>query len=313
MKLSTSLNIFIIAVSAVSIANASERPSHANYDKYVNECTSYFNSNGESCWNAGMILKEKAQSGIKTEAEKQELMSKARVYFKRGCDLKNGRACNSMASTYVISGGEYSDKDLFINYLYKGKECKDLNAIAKLAILSYQKDKKEEDVKTLEALCSKGGRTACGYLAAIAYDEHVEREYDRDSFNKMREAFKVACLASDVDACLLLYSDTSLTEAENKKYLDIAVEQCYKDVNCQSKTLTRIVEKLAKEQQYTSASKLANFGCDHLYAYSCYLFGEMAKKGVGTRKDLTLAKEYFGKACDLGNNEGCKGYASLVD
>ena len=33
--------------------------------------------------------------------------------------------------------------------------------------------------------------------------------------------------------------------------------------------------------------------------------------GKGVRKDISKAKEYFGTACDLGSQDGCKEFARL--
>ena len=40
----------------------------------------------------------------------------------------------------------------------------------------------------------------------------------------------------------------------------------------------------------------------------CGSLGAMYEKGDGVRQDKRLAKEYVGKACDLGNEEACKIY-----
>ncbi|MCI5969057.1 hypothetical protein [Helicobacter sp.] len=39
--------------------------------------------------------------------------------------------------------------------------------------------------------------------------------------------------------------------------------------------------------------------------------GLMYVEGEGVRQNLKIAKEYFGKVCDLGLEEGCEGYKIL--
>ena len=39
--------------------------------------------------------------------------------------------------------------------------------------------------------------------------------------------------------------------------------------------------------------------------------GLMYEQGLGVRKNLATAKEWFGKACDNGNQTGCDYYARL--
>lgn len=39
--------------------------------------------------------------------------------------------------------------------------------------------------------------------------------------------------------------------------------------------------------------------------------GNLYSSGHGIRQDNKIAKEYFGKACDLGDQRGCDGYKIL--
>lgn len=37
----------------------------------------------------------------------------------------------------------------------------------------------------------------------------------------------------------------------------------------------------------------------------------MYKNGLGVRQDLSIAKEWYGKSCDNGENAGCNNYKIL--
>lgn len=44
---------------------------------------------------------------------------------------------------------------------------------------------------------------------------------------------------------------------------------------------------------------------------SCYNLGILYEKGQGVGRDYHIAKELFGKACDLGLQPGCDFYKKL--
>lgn len=46
-------------------------------------------------------------------------------------------------------------------------------------------------------------------------------------------------------------------------------------------------------------------------ADGCFFLGLSYVKGQGVRQNLSIAKQYYGKACDLGNQAGCDSYKIL--
>ena len=52
-------------------------------------------------------------------------------------------------------------------------------------------------------------------------------------------------------------------------------------------------------------------GCNLNEGISCKNLGISFEYGQGVRQNRTTAKEYYGKACDLGNQEGCDNYRKL--
>lgn len=44
---------------------------------------------------------------------------------------------------------------------------------------------------------------------------------------------------------------------------------------------------------------------------SCVNLGVLYYEGKGVRQSYKIAKEYFGRGCDLGNEKGCAKYAEL--
>lgn len=43
----------------------------------------------------------------------------------------------------------------------------------------------------------------------------------------------------------------------------------------------------------------------------CYYVAYLYLHGKGIRQDISQAKEYFGKACDLGNQGACERYKQM--
>lgn len=51
--------------------------------------------------------------------------------------------------------------------------------------------------------------------------------------------------------------------------------------------------------------------CDGGNTIACFNLGLMYHNGKGIRQDYRQAKEFFGKACDLGDQGGCDAYRGL--
>ncbi len=53
------------------------------------------------------------------------------------------------------------------------------------------------------------------------------------------------------------------------------------------------------------------YAADQGHADSQFILGLMYKQGLGVRQNQLQAKEWFGKACDNGNQCGCDNYRLL--
>ena len=51
--------------------------------------------------------------------------------------------------------------------------------------------------------------------------------------------------------------------------------------------------------------------CKAQESKGCFFMGVQYEEGVGLRQDARKAKEYYGKACDLGYQDGCDEYKRL--
>lgn len=65
------------------------------------------------------------------------------------------------------------------------------------------------------------------------------------------------------------------------------------------------------EINYPKALDLFKTASDFNEPLAQYFLGEMYYSGMGVQKNLDVAKEYFGKACDNGDQNGCDEYRKL--
>ena len=62
---------------------------------------------------------------------------------------------------------------------------------------------------------------------------------------------------------------------------------------------------------YTEAVPYCEKACNMNVGIGCFGLGVLYSFGGGVRQNKRTAKEYFGKTCDLGNQEGCDEYRRL--
>lgn len=51
--------------------------------------------------------------------------------------------------------------------------------------------------------------------------------------------------------------------------------------------------------------------CNKGYGYSCFLLAKMYANGDGIKQNLQSAKEFYGRACDFGEQDGCDKYVEI--
>ena len=60
------------------------------------------------------------------------------------------------------------------------------------------------------------------------------------------------------------------------------------------------------KQDFARSLELFDGACNAKHSTSCNLSGILLKDGLVGKIDLEKASYYFSKACDLGNEEGCR-------
>lgn len=78
-----------------------------------------------------------------------------------------------------------------------------------------------------------------------------------------------------------------------------------------SEDLTKLGAEAYNQGDYQKAAQLWQKACDGGEALSCGGLGDLYAEGKGVRQNFSTAKQYYGKACDLGLQVGCDNYRKL--
>ena len=68
---------------------------------------------------------------------------------------------------------------------------------------------------------------------------------------------------------------------------------------------------LGVRQSYAKGKKLVEKASQQNKNEAQLLLGELYERGLGVKKNDTIAKEWYGKSCDNGNQSGCNSYRRL--
>ena len=78
-----------------------------------------------------------------------------------------------------------------------------------------------------------------------------------------------------------------------------------------SKDLIESGTEAYSKGDYQKVAELSKKACDSGEARGCSNLGFLYQDGQGVRQNFSTAKQYYGKACDLGLQLGCDGYRIL--
>ena len=78
-----------------------------------------------------------------------------------------------------------------------------------------------------------------------------------------------------------------------------------------SKDLIESGSEAYNKGDYQKVAELSKKACDSGDAGGCHNLGLVYEEGQGVRQDFSTAKQYYGKACDLGLQLGCDNYRDL--
>lgn len=195
--------------------------------------------------------------------------------FKLACGSKTYQSCQSLGLMY--ENGIGVTKDLFIAFDYYKKSC-DKSFWQGCANLAYMYENglgTRQDLKKArdlyEKACENKEYSSCVNLGLIYQNA---KGVKRD-LKKAKEFFKIACDAKNSASC---HNLSIIYLSENNQ--------------------TALLDSLAKS-------------CEYGMVENCLELGTAYTNGTNTEQNLTKAKEFFGKACDLRNSKGCDSYKVL--
>ena len=170
----------------------------------------------------------------------------------------------------------------------------------------------------------------CGILVSVVSLSlgKMSSEEANKAFDNCRNADKSACEAlinnglpsveqcdkntSCLAAIAIVYSVAG-RDIEAIPYFEKLIALVGENKSCSTFLADTYYNKL---KDYRNAKKHFEIVCnkgnvDSVQAWSCNNLGVLYAEGKGVRQNFSTAKQYFGKACDLGYQDGCDNYKLL--
>ena len=73
------------------------------------------------------------------------------------------------------------------------------------------------------------------------------------------------------------------------------------------------IQGFATEKDDFKAVELAQKSCEGDSGWGCNILGALYEDGMGIRKNLCSALQFYGKSCDIKYSTGCSNYARILD
>ncbi len=208
------------------------------------------------------------------ESYDKQNFTRAKKYFKKACDLNNGRGCSELGMLYWSEKGVKRDKDNYIKaFQFFSKAC---------------------DLQYAEG-CTRLG---------ISYDQGEGVEWD---FIKAIQYYKKACDLNNGWGCANLgksYERFMGSWNENNLGRYEFSPRLFVDIFDKQVRVDSLVKPSELQQQIFQLYKKA---CDLNNGWGCSFLSSLYEKGYGVEEDQEKAAQYHQKACDLNNGylNGC--------
>ncbi|NLK66868.1 MAG: sel1 repeat family protein [Campylobacteraceae bacterium] len=231
---------------------------------------------------------------------------------------KNPGACHNLAVAYY--GGEGVEQNLPVAYSYFKKACDNgfLQSCFNVGLMSLNGDGTAKDefiaFDMFKKTCVKDKKEyktsdGCINLAML----YIDGKGVRQDFKKGLEILDDACKAGVLQSCkglASIYESGYLAiEANSTKALDVLKYDCDKNKNAES--CSSASSKFFKESNGNDGISYLEKACKFGLADACISLGLMYTNAQFVEQNLSSAKEYFGKACDLKSAKGCESYKVL--
>lgn len=147
-------------------------------------------------------------------------------------------------------------------------------------------------------------------------DENFEKgnkAYENKDFITAKGFFEKSCDSGNVEACKnlgeLYYWGRGI-EQDREKSKPFFEKACNKKDGEACRSLGVIYGRFYEGGggDYFTANKYFEKSCEYKHALGCVSLGYSYYAGKGVRQNLETAVEFYGKGCDLGEQDGCKRY-----
>lgn len=308
----------------------------------------------ESFKNFGKNLKELCDNGDAHKCKElgniyacENNPSEAILFYKKSCDLKNAKACNTLALIYEL-GRNNVEKDIKKSLAYYVKACEygdthacyyagsaysgmynNIQIDDKLAFSAYNMGCKLKDGISCSAVASSyadGKGVYKDEFKAFQLYESTCKEYNicnglasayyygngtRQNYTEALKYYVKECQRDSVLNSSICFSAGKMYEEGLGTKRDIGnAKKFYLKAFGSSQYTTYYAWGKDRKKTFIPI-QLFKVGCDLKRSNSCNDLGKAYLTGDGIDKDLKSAKYYFGLACDLKNQSGCDEYGKL--
>lgn len=232
------------------------------------------------------------------EAYENNNYPQALKYLNTACDEKNSKACFVLGNLYN-EGDEITQNVSKANQYYKKAEKLYINE------------------------CNNENGKSCLNLAGIYKDGYGQIKKSKSDFylylSKGMPLQKKTCIKGDINMC---YSTGVMYENGRLVEKDLSEAKEYFEIGCKLKSGASC-HSLGNMYQFGSGVdkdefkglKYTKLGCSYGNSYACRDMAFYYVAGEIVRQNKSLAKEYFGKSCDLAEKfndyNGCEHYKRL--
>ncbi len=246
-------------------------------------------------------------------------------FYKTACGFENYNSINGcyfLSLIYKEGKGQirkniklskhYDDLSYNLNYKYQyqyGKSFSDnisysmyFDAIQDKYVKLYK-----SAIERFSEYCKTNYKNSC----VLAGRMYRDGKGARQDYKKAFEHFKKGCDHDKKDACFELaesYLSGKGARQDYKKAMDNYERSCNLDNEIACRQAGVLYFKAENYQDALFYFKRGGILDD---GFSYGFIGSMYRYGQGVRQDSQKAKQYFGKACDLGLQLGCDEYAKL--
>ncbi|RAX58370.1 hypothetical protein CCZ01_02840 [Helicobacter monodelphidis] len=183
---------------------------------------------------------------------------------------------------------------------------------------AYKSHHYDDAIAYAQAACNAGNATACGALGNL-YSSDLEEMKNKKNLKLAADAYFRACQGNVGAACFYLgvfHSNGTGVQQNYHSAKGFFARACElndpEGCDALGNFFANPDPKINPKQDYTQAATYYLKSCNsEKGAMSCFKLGTLYELGQGVKKDITIAKDFYGKSCKLGNTNGCDAYWSI--